>query len=146
MSKIKLLIVVFVFGFAGAVYASNPAIQDKSANHNHANHSEASCCSTGAACCDGGSCCAADKEHQACNTDKEGQKAKNGEACCKPGAACCDGSSCCSHKSDSQKADPKPAKKMNAQTAKSDAAKSEASCCSGGSCCTGGSCCAKHKS
>lgn len=138
MSKIKLLIVVLVFGLAGVVYASNPVIQDK-----HANHGKASCCSAGAACCDGGSCCAADKEHQACSTNKDG---KDGEDCCKPGAACCDGGSCCSHNAGGKQTDSKPAKKMKNQTTKSAAAKDEASCCSGGACCTGGSCCAKHTS
>lgn len=138
MSKIKLAIVMLVFGLAGIVYASTPTIQDK-----HANHGKAACCSAGAACCDGGACCAADKEHQACSTQKT---AADGEDCCKPGAACCNGGACCEHKADGHHADAKPAKKVKSAPAKNTAADKEDGCCSGGACCSGGSCCAKHKS
>lgn len=131
MTKIKLLIVVLVFGLAGFVYASSPS----SAQDKHANHGKASCCAAGAACSDGGACCSADKDHQACSTIKDG------DSCCKPGADCCKGGSCCSNKANGKQADSKPAKQAGKQTTTN-----AESCCSGGSCCTGGSCCAKHKS
>lgn len=130
MIRIKLLIVVLVFGLAGFVYASSPSTQDQ-----HANHGKASCCAAGAACCDGGTCCSANKDHQDCST------AKDADSCCKPGADCCNGGSCCSNKSNGKQADSKPAKQTRKQTTMN-----AESCCSGGSCCTGGSCCAKHKS
>lgn len=129
MIRIKLLIIVLVFGLAGFVYASSPSTQDQ-----HANHGKASCCAAGAACCDGGTCCSANKDHQDCST-------KDADSCCKPGADCCNGGSCCSNKANGKQADSKPAKQTRKQTTMN-----AESCCSGGSCCTGGSCCAKHKS
>jgi hypothetical protein len=144
MSKIKLIIVVLVFGLAGVVYASNPVAQD-----NHANHGKASCCSAGAACCNGGSCCAGEQNSESCSAHKDSQK--NSESCCKPGAACCDGSSCCGKSAESthehsKQVDSKQVKKARKESPKNGTAQSATDCCSGGSCCDGGACCAKHKS
>lgn len=136
MTKIKLFVVLLVFGLAGIAFASNPT-QDKHSKHEKA----AACCSAGAACCDGGSCCA-DKEHESCATTKDGKATAKAENCCKPGAACCNGGSCCEKKAEANKSDSKPAKHANRDKQSQHAD----GCCSGGSCCTGGSCCAKHKS
>jgi hypothetical protein len=83
MKTVKTIVLVFVLGMFGYVYADqNPqSTTQKSqpaAAHCKMDAKDGGCCSTGAPCCkEGASCC------------------KEGEECCGSGKCCEEGSSCC---------------------------------------------------
>lgn len=135
MKTVKTIVIVFVLGMFGYVYAdqaqqTTTQKAESAATHCKMGAKDASCCVTGAACCkEGASCC----NSETC--------CKEGAACCKEGEECCGSGECCKEGSSGSAAATSDSKH------KGHDAKATGACCKAkddsGSGCSASGCCAK---